>query len=220
MHIEALTLQTAPLAEQIAFYHEVLGCPIIASSDQHAEIAFTESRLIFERTSIDHTPRYHLALNIPENQLDAAKTWLEARVPLISLKGQDIFNFASWEAHSIYFLDAAGNILELIARHRLANARSTPFDSASLLSISEIGVAVSEVGQAVAQLTAQAGLPIFDGHGHAPFTALGDDHGLLIVVSQGRQWYPESGVIAQPYPIRMVLRGGHVITFGQTITVS
>ncbi|MCU0499271.1 MAG: ring-cleaving dioxygenase [Anaerolineae bacterium] len=220
MHIEALTLQTAPLAAQITFYRDVLGCPLISSSDQHAEIAFVNSRLILERAPIDQRPQYHLALNIPENQLDTAKVWIEARVPLIRWKGQDTFDFDSWRAHSIYFSDAAGNILELIARHRLSNARTTPFDHTGLLTISEIGVAVSDVSETVAQLTTQADLPIFDGAGNTQFTALGDDHGLLIVVSQGRQWYPESGVFAHPYPIRVLLRGGQVITFDQTITVS
>jgi hypothetical protein len=35
------------------------------------------------------------------------------------------------------------------------------------------------------------------------FTAVGDENGLLIVVQQGREWYPRTGISAEPSPLEI-----------------
>jgi catechol-2,3-dioxygenase len=194
MHITELRLKTADLSGQRAFYADTLHLPLVAETADLLTIGAGHTRLIFERS--DTAPRYHFAFNVPENQLEAARQWLKERVSLISLNGKDVFDFASWKAHSVYFYDAAGNVLECIARHRLPNASDRPFDAANLLNISEIGIAAADVRATVGKLMDDLGLPVFDGAGSDSFTALGDDSGLFIVVKQGRVWYPESGVPA------------------------
>ena len=83
-----------------------------------------------------------------------------------------------------------GILLELIARHDLPAASSSGrFSSADLLRISEIGLAVPDVPAAVAALQNAFGLPVF-GTAAGEFTPLGDHDGLLIVVRQGRPWFP------------------------------
>ena len=54
-----------------------------------------------------------------------------------------IAQFENWNANAVYFYDNNGNILEFIARHDLQNNQFTPFNSESILNISEIGI-VSE----------------------------------------------------------------------------
>jgi catechol-2,3-dioxygenase len=194
MNITELRLKTADLSGQRAFYADTLHLPLVEESADTLTIGVGHTRLIFERS--EAASRYHLAFNIPENQLEAARLWLKERVSLISLNGKDVFDFASWQAHSAYFYDAAGNVLECIARHRLPNASDRPFDAANLLNISEIGIATADVRATAGKLTGDLGLPVFDGAGSDSFTALGDDNGLFIVVKRGRVWYPESGVPA------------------------
>jgi catechol-2,3-dioxygenase len=152
---------------------------------------------------------YHVAFNVPENQFAEAKLWLAARAPLIrDHAGREEFHFAGWKAHAVYCYDPAGNIIELIARHTLSNATDQPFTAASLLEISEIGLAVADVPAMVARLQAELGAAVYAGAGSADFTAVGDEHGLLIVVRQGRVWFAtsaDSGGAAETLPLSVTL---------------
>jgi hypothetical protein len=81
------------------------------------------------------------------------------------------------------------------------------FDERSILSISEIGLASDDVIATVAQLQGAA-MPIYDGAGSDTFAAVGDEHGLLIVVSRGRIWFPETGTPADLVPLKAVVSLG------------
>src|SRR5439155_2935079 len=94
-----------------------------------------------------------------------------------------------WHAHSVYFLDAAENVLELIARHDLPNASDEPFGPASLLEVSEVGLPVRDVDEAVAFIERELRQPLFSGD-REHFAALGDHRGLFILVPLGRPWFP------------------------------
>jgi catechol-2,3-dioxygenase len=207
MKIRELVLLTGNLTGQRAFYGETLGLQVITESPEGFTVIVGDSRLRFEPIEMSDSERvgaYHFAFNIPENQMTAAQKWLSDRLPLIADEtGQIVFDFQSWQAHSIYAFDPAGNVIELIARHRLPNASTSPFSAAHLLNISEIGIPSAQVPARVEQLTRQLNVPIFDGADSPTFTALGDDHGLLIVVKQGREWYPNTGKIADTWPIRL-----------------
>ena len=39
------------------------------------------------------------------------------------------------------------------------------------------------------------------------FVPVGDDHGVLILVSNGREWFPETGIRAAPLPTQVRLEG-------------
>jgi hypothetical protein len=81
----------------------------------------------------------------------------------------------------------------------------TQLTSASLLSISEIGLVVDDVA-AFAQTVQQAlGSPVYRGAINELFTPLGDENGLLIVVKRGRLWFPESKVAAAEAPLRLII---------------
>ncbi len=120
---------------------------------------------------------------------------------------RDEWFFPDWNAHAVYYLDAAGNILEFIARHNLPTATQQPFSWQSILSVSEIGLATPDVRDFCQQLNTRLGLERWRGN-DTDFAAVGDEEGLFIVTVNGRiglagKWP------AQPLPTTVVLRGAH-----------
>jgi catechol-2,3-dioxygenase len=136
---------------------------------------------------------YHCAITVPKDRFAEAKAWLQERVPLLERNGLDEFTLATpWNSQSVYFAGPDdGILLELIARHDLpaASSSSSRFSSADLLRVSEAGLAVPDVPAAVDAWQNAFGLPVFS-TAAAEFTPLGDHDGLLIVVRQGRPWFP------------------------------
>jgi catechol-2,3-dioxygenase len=210
MKIEDLALRASDLAAQRDFYCRLLGMPELPGTDAEPVIQAGRSRLSFTQAPADWSGFYHLAFNIPENQLAEAKTWLTARLALLTdTAGVDQLHFANWDADSVYFLDPAGNILEFIARHRLGNGSSRPFDAQSILAVDEIGVVTEDVLDTVQLLHQALGIEAHGGSPHDQFTALGDDNGLLIVVKLGRLWLPDMRKAAEPAPLSVRLADQH-----------
>jgi catechol-2,3-dioxygenase len=202
MRFRQLTLHTDNVDAQYDFYRSNLQLPVTQPQPDVTVVQVGATQLIFKQGILC---RYHFAINIPENQFAEGKAWLLNRVSLIPFGDRDEIPFPAWEAHAMYFFDAAGNVVEFIARHRLLNANYTPFKSEHLLSVSEIGLAARDVLALATALKRDVGLPIFDGEGSDSFTAIGDDEGLFIVVPVGRMWFPETGVAAELYPADVVL---------------
>jgi catechol 2,3-dioxygenase-like lactoylglutathione lyase family enzyme len=207
MKILELCLSTANLPAAKAFYSDLLGLPTVFYTPEQIGFQLGQSLLVF-RQSIGFTGRYHLAFDVPNNQLDQAQAWLEARAPLLpDQEGAVCAHIESWNADQVYFLDPAGNVLELIARHTANTASNNPlFSGQSLLSISEIGLATPDVPTTVAWLRDQFDLPIYRNSSDA-FTAVGNENGLFIVVKDGREWFPSTGVMAVPLAVEVVLEG-------------
>lgn len=207
MFITELRLPAADLSAQLHFYTQLLGLPLAAPAEPHQFTLQTgRSQLTFVQANEGENGRYHFAFNISPNQFDEAKQWLTGRVPLIrDEQGADEFDFRSWNARAFYFYDPAGNILEFIAHHDLPDQSDLPFAATSILEISEIGLASDDV-PATAELTRTTlGLQPYRGSVSDAFTAVGDEHGLLIIVQQGRVWFPNTGVAAELYPLTAVL---------------
>lgn len=144
MLIREITLHTNLLNELKNFYSDILELGLIHESQYSFTVKTLNSDITFLKSSLEN-PFYHFAFNIPENQIKQAKEWALQRFKLISLNGEDEFDFLSWNAHSIYFYDPAGNILEFIARHNLNNKSDTDFSGKSILNVSEIGLPVDDV---------------------------------------------------------------------------
>ena len=202
MRIVALQLQAVDLDRQREFYTRVFNAVPLPGPVGELHVQIGTSRLIFHQAGLDHAGVYHVAFNIPENQFAAAVAWARHHVTLIrDTDGADTFYFSNWDAHALYFTDPDGNIVELIARHTVDNASTIPFSGDHLLSISEIGIATDNVLGLAAQLQAQTGALVYQGKPDATFTPLGDEHGLLILVPQGRMWYPNTGQPAESLPL-------------------
>jgi catechol 2,3-dioxygenase-like lactoylglutathione lyase family enzyme len=205
MRIADVRLTSADVDGAARFYETVLGLPVV-SAPGTARVGIGASTL-----SLVSGPTgpgvHHLAFEVPQNRFADAKRWLAGRVELIALDGTDEFTGSgSWNSHSVYFDGPEGVVLELIARHELANDSDGPFSSADLLDVSEIGIAVPDVPSAVAQLCRTFGVAPF-GSGSDSFAPIGDHEGLLIVVARGRVWFPTDGVPCQGGPTTVTLAG-------------
>lgn len=205
MRIATVELDTARAAQQRAFWGETLGLPVETLDDGGFAATAGATRVVF-RASAEPRPLAHLAFNVPENRIADGRDWIAQRTPILPNQGEDITDFSFWNAHSVYFADADGNVLELIARHGLDNASDEPFGPRALLEVSEVGLQVADVGEAVAWLEGELGLPFYSGD-RKTFSAVGDERGVFILVPEGRAWLP-TDTPAGPRPQVVTIAGG------------
>lgn len=217
MIMDSVKLYTAMLPEKLLpFYREVLGLPVVEFAEDRFTVQAGYSSLTFAYQDIEgeEAPYYHFAINIPENKLDEAKSWIESQVELGTENGSDISYSELWDSHSVYFLDPAGNILELIARHTMDNAVDRPFDpTRDLLGISEMGLPTKDVPRAVDELEA-LGIPTYKRRDPV-FNPVGDEEGIFIVVSPGRRWH-FTNLTAACFPFHANVKGIGVLSLEES----
>lgn len=203
MHISRLDLLTSNLPAQTDFYANILELPTqLMFSGLLVNAGTTE--ILFTQAPSDFDGAYHFAFNIPENQYQAAKKWITSRISLLKDKsGQEDFRSNTWNSDSVYFLDAAGNVLEFIARHTLKNAVDGNFNSAGILNVSEIGLPSENVIGFAEQLCTRLGVSVYKQEPNETFTPVGDENGLFILPVKDRIWMPDSGVPAKMLPVRV-----------------
>ena len=203
MDIVYLELPTYDIQAQRDFYAKVLELPAeLNSSGLVVKVGKTD--ILFTQAAPDFDEAYHFAFNIAENQFRAAKEWIASRVPLLhDENGKDEFESESWNSDSVYFKDAAGNVLEFIARHNLKNPVEAEFDSGQILQVSEIGLPSEDVLGLANELCTRLNLTVFKQQPNETFTPVGDDNGLFILPIKDRIWIPNSGVPAKLLPVRV-----------------
>ncbi|MUK87849.1 hypothetical protein GMD78_05480 [Ornithinibacillus sp. L9] len=185
MEIKELSLLTSKLQEMKRFYVEKLSIPLFIENEQSFTLKIGNSKLIF--VSSEEDSFYHFAFNIPNEKLMEAKNWLSERTEILTEDGEEIIHFPSpWDAKAFYFFDPSGNIVELIEKERLNQFSDEEFSGASILSVSEIGFPVDSPENFKALLN-DLHIPVF--RDFEQFKALGDDHGLFIVVNKNRKWF-------------------------------
>lgn len=191
MHIKGLQLLSDDLEGTAFFYHGLLGLPVLHQSGEELRLAAGETVVTFY-PSQDQKPQYHFAFNIPCNKIEDAFEWMKGKAPILDVEpGEPIADFKNWNARAFYFLDNNENIVEFIARHDLRNASDAPFSGTAMVSVSEIGIVGDEVASLCQDIIEQYGVGYFSRQPALPtFAALGDDHGLFIVVPHSRDWYP------------------------------
>ncbi len=206
MHLDSIELPSADLTELAEFYGGVFGLPV-AWDGAALVVTVGVSTLRFVPADATASP-FHFAFNVPSARFGEARTWLEARVPLLAGEsGETVFHSQRWNADMVYYRDPAGHIGELIARHELTQAATGAFSAASLLCVSEIGLAVADVIGAAERLAA-VGIQPYYADPDPGFMSLGDANGLLIVVRAGRMWYPDRITPAPAQPLRVDTRQG------------
>lgn len=201
MNIRKLELLTADLQAQRNYYSNILELPTeLTPSGLLVRAGATE--LIFKQAPTGFVGAYHFAFNIPENQYDTGKKWITDRIPLLKDKtGREDFESQNWNSVSLYFSDAAGNVLEFIARHDLNNGIDDEFSSSHILNISEVGLPSENVIELANELCTRLGLSVFRQEPNETFTPVGDDNGLFILPIKDRIWLPDSGVPARMLPV-------------------
>ncbi len=207
MRLLNVTLEAIDLGAMRAFYVDRFGVSALEDSHEVLALRVGWTTLRFVRATSQPAPA-HFAFNIPPDAMDAAEAWLRARTAILVEDGAERFDFPSWNAQAVYAMDPAGNVIELIARRRLADRLGErPFGAAALLCVSEIGIVVDDPPQAGRELCETFGLSIFSA-ADADFTTVGDDEGLLIVVPPGRAWKPTANVMSLPAPGSITIGGG------------
>ena len=202
MLVKELILQTKYLDELYQFYRNILQMPVTEKDFKNISIAAGKTTLIFQQTNVTENPFYHFAFNIPSNKIEEAFQWLKNKVEILWIKDYKnyIAEFTSWHARSVYFIDAVGNIVELIARFDLHNDNAAIFSASQILNISEAGIVlnVDNFDESINKLLQQFQLEYFPKQPPLPhFRAIGNDEGLFIVVPEQRNWYPtniQSGI--------------------------
>jgi catechol-2,3-dioxygenase len=188
MKIKEIKLLANNIESLKHFYAEIMGFSISNSTNISVTFHAGESLLTFTECEIPENPYYHFAFNITENKKDKAISRLKARGILFNLiEGKEDYYSATWNAHSIYFYDPAGNIVEFIARHNLVSHSDGDFKRADILNISEIGLAVEDVGKAAEYLLSYYKEQIYISS-NSMFAPIGDEAGLLILSSLNRNW--------------------------------
>jgi catechol 2,3-dioxygenase-like lactoylglutathione lyase family enzyme len=190
MKISRLVLYTKNLNLQTEFYESVLGVEIINESKTSAELKFGAT--ILELNYSSEAKPYHFAINIPSNQEHEALAWLKERVKVLTYQGEELVDFINWNAKSVYFYDADKNIVELIARKNLNINSNKVFNAQQFLSISEIGMSVTNVSHIYHQINLIKTVPLYFGNLDW-FCAAGDEHGLFIIIKQSKKgWLPNN----------------------------
>ena len=143
-------------------------------------------------------PFYHFALLLPGDRFDAAHAWADERFELLG----GVFAFENWDARAVYFLDPAGNIVELIAHRGLEeNSRTGEFGPEEIVGFSELGL----VGNRAERLST-LGLPLWAGTMDDPdrLAFVGEKGRTLILAEEGRGWLP-TGRPAEIHPVEFEL---------------
>jgi catechol-2,3-dioxygenase len=188
--IKSLRLLTiTSLNELKNFYGNVLGLPV-KLNEQHLTIQTGKSTITFTKTAGEARPFYHFAFNIPENKIEKALAWQRLRTPIVHPNPEGtrdaVVHFRHWNAHSIFFLDPAGNLLEYIARHDLQNDALGDFSIKDILYISEIGLIVDDVERVGTAIQKTMNLSSY--RPSENFIPIGDENGLLLMIKKGRVW--------------------------------
>jgi catechol 2,3-dioxygenase-like lactoylglutathione lyase family enzyme len=197
--IRSLRLNTnVPLPEMRKFYETTIGLPVLAHSQTVLTFGAGLSQISFLATPGASRPFYHFAFNIPENKIEAAFAWQRKRTPIIHPNADGprdaVTHFAHWNAHSVFFLDPAGNLVEYIARHELPNAAPGGFSVKDILCVSEIGFILDDIGPTGNAIMQAFSLPEYRSASDG-FWPIGDELGLLLMIRKGMVWSAHSGQV-------------------------
>ncbi|WP_378741824.1 VOC family protein [Nocardia brasiliensis] len=212
MRIREVAITTTHLDAVAEFYRDTLQLPVMVEPDR-ATVEIGLSKLVVTRGA-PHEGGHHLAFDISPNDFDRARHWLSERVEPLTVNGSDTIDGPpGWDSRSVYFRGPDNILLELIARQFHSAAPATPSDPPRLLSISEVGIAVPDVQQAVRDLAETYGLQAFTPQ-LPTFTPVGDHDGLLILVAPERIWFPTEADRPAHAPVTVHIdapqRGGKV----------
>ena len=139
MKIKHLKLDCANLGEQKYFYTKKFDFDIVEEQDGEITLKAGDSLLTFTENRLKKS-YYHFAFNIPYGAMEMAAEWVHKKVDVIVTEAGEIQEFPNWDARSIYFLDPAGNVVELIGRKNYDDSKPKKFSKSQLLNISEVGL--------------------------------------------------------------------------------
>ena len=211
MKIIELVLYTNKLQELYDFYSNVLEMQAADKTKKQFVVHTPGTKITWVQAFDGNDPIYHFAFNIPCNKIDEAYEWLKQKVSLLWMDDYNsyIADFVNWHAKSVYFLDAAGNVVEFIARFDLNDRVEEQFSVKHIRNVSEIGLVLpsDEFDTSLNKLMQKYQLSYFDKQPPLPqFRAIGNDEGLFIVVPENRPWFPTKNIQSGIFPMRVRFR--------------
>ncbi|MEJ9228003.1 VOC family protein [Peribacillus butanolivorans] len=211
MLIKKVSLIASDIAEMKKFYVELLNAKLLDESHHGFTIKAGASELAFTETKNGSKPFYHFAFNIPSNQFQEAKQWIKARTSLNTEDGDDEVYFSHLNAHSLYFTDPTGNIVEFIARHSIAPESEVPFSMDSLLNIGEINLTTTKI-DAIGQQLIDFGISPRDNGTLNPngISFMGSNGVFILLSKPGRRWF-FSDRAAEIHPLTIEVDPGKTI---------
>jgi hypothetical protein len=205
-----LDLRSNRMDEQREYYTKLFPFPLVDETSDSFTIQTGKSQIRFVNDDNAHDQVLcHFAFNIPENQLESAMEWVQKRWPLIRNRreGGHVVHFRNINAHSVYWFDQSGHLLEFIAQHDLPNARTGDFDETGILQACEIGLVTPDVVATCDELELKTGLRVrTSSRGNTVFSPTGDRYGYFIVVKQERVWLM-TDIPSTQVPIRVTMSG-------------
>lgn len=208
MIIKEITLFSNNIENQKQFYQDVLGLELLCNSEEKISFNIKGSVLTFKYKK--EIKPSHIAFNIHSNKIEEALIWLKMRVPILPDGDSLISDFKSWNAKAIYFYDADKNIIEFIARKHLDLVSTASFSSKSILSISEMAIATTNIERVYNTINTIKRIPVFDGD-FSRFCALGNDEGLFILINKTiKKWHPTQ---EEAYTSDFIIKGDYNFSF-------
>lgn len=220
MKIINVSISATDVASAAKFYRETLLLPV-EMTPSGAEITIGSSRLTLTEGD-DFEGVHHLAFGILPSEFDMAHEWLSRRVPLLEDDGNDVhLGGDDWKSRSLYFLGPEGIILEFIAREADSSKVPGSGEKPYMVSISEVGIGVENVPEAVSMLSKELSVPHFYDLSET-FASMGGHDGLIIVVQKDRLWFPNKISQAARGPLTIQVEsvdGKASLELGPTISV-
>jgi catechol-2,3-dioxygenase len=155
MEIVRLEILTNNLTSTRNFWGEIIGLEEVTEETSNSKVTYKlGSSLLTFRYFYQLEPFVnHFAISIPPNQIENALTWLKSKdVKIIKneITVADIYANPVFNSKSIFFDDAVGNIVELIAFQnlgsefegkRISTTVDGPFSKDQLFNISQVSLA-------------------------------------------------------------------------------
>ena len=189
MKITEILLKTKNIGKMCSFYSD-LGFHIDKSISDQISFQVGWTKVQFKQTD-NHVP-YHYCYLIPRNKLDEALTWMKSFTSIIKNgENREITYFENWNAHSFYFWDPDGNIVEFIIRHELEYVTPEAFDATKILGLNEIGLPTYDIVDTQERLSSLMGTSAWQGNNDV-FGTHGNLQGLLLLPNPKvkKHWYP------------------------------
>ncbi|MEX1189718.1 MAG: hypothetical protein WED33_10710 [Bacteroidia bacterium] len=200
------------------FWTETLGFELISQTALSYTIQVGDSRLTFRPKNTTNSPTYSFSISIPQNQVENALAWLKNEngefadgptqpITIIrdELTGAEIINKPLYNANSVFFRDAAGNVIELIARNDIENSVEGPFNRSQFLKISEAPVVTKQVRDCEEILDSEFGAKAFP-RTTSGYRPVGGAEGVLLLIIPGRPWIPTETDLATQYDIEIIVK--------------
>lgn len=211
MRIVRLTLDCADLGAQEEFWAGTLGLAVARPGEDELDVVLDSSVIRFRRAASGTAPRHHFAINVPPGSIERAAAWVAERAEPLSFHdypgeedGATIVH-ADRGTPAVYFLDPAGNVVELIANEWIGDGSRGGFGPEDLLDLAEVGIAAADPAATCAAVGEFLGEDVYWSVGpDRVLTAIGDARAVVIVAQRDRGWIPVD-LPARPTPTEIVV---------------